>query len=484
MSVYYLRYWFFALLASLFMVLEVGVDLLQPRMMAEIVDEGILGLHNNGNPDIAKIVSLGVRMVIIVIAGLFSGVLSAVFTNFFSQKTGNALRKDCFRKVMQFSFSDHGDFSSGTLITRLTSDITQIQNMSSQVIRGAVRALMFLVVGSIALLALSADFGQVLLIAFPIIIAEIVFVLWKSGPLFTSLQNRMDDVNQVLQENIRGIRVVKAFAQEEREDKRFSDVNELFSDTQFKTLFILSTMSPVLNIILNLAVVGTVWLGAGKAETGDIAAGSIMAAVTYLSQIFMGIMMFAMIFQNVTRGLASRKRVLEVIRHPLATTNGNIITGPTPGTVEFCNVSFGYPGSSEDALTDISFSVAPGETLGIIGATGSGKSSIVNLIPRFYDATAGIVKVDGVDVRTFVLDSLRKKVGTVLQKSELLSTSIRDNITLCNPDASQEEIMKASKTAQADEFIQRQPKLYETEIAEGDIAFQVVKSKESKLHEY
>ena len=234
------KYWHFALLASVFMVLEVYVDLRQPRLMAEIVDEGILGLHNGGISDIEIVTSTGLRMILVVIFGGICGILSGVCTNLCSQNFGNDIRKNAFRRIMHFSFSQTDDFSVGSLITRTTSDVTQVQNMVAQLIRGCVRCGMFFIAGSIALVSLAADFGTVILIAMPILLLEVAFVLWRTNPLFRLLQNRLDRMNTVIQENVAGARVVKAFVQEKRESERFAKSNDDLVDTQFRVLILMS----------------------------------------------------------------------------------------------------------------------------------------------------------------------------------------------------------------------------------------------------
>ena len=461
------KYWHFALLASVFMVLEVYVDLRQPRLMAEIVDEGILGLHNGGISDIGIVTSTGLRMILVVIFGGICGILSGVCTNLCSQNFGNDIRKNAFRRIMHFSFSQTDDFSVGSLITRTTSDVTQVQNMVAQLIRGCVRCGMFFIAGSIALVSLAADFGTVILIAMPILLLEVAFVLWRTNPLFRLLQNRLDRMNTVIQENVAGARVVKAFVQEKRESERFAKSNDDLVDTQFRVLILMSYMRPVMNIILNLATIAIIHIGGLRVQDGSIAPGTVMAAITYLSQILNGMMMLAMIFQTVTRGITSSRRLREIMDAEPPIQDG---TEPAPakaGSISFQNVSFSYPDNDASVLRNINLSVEPGETLAIIGETGCGKSSLVNLIPRFYDATSGTVEVDGADVRSYPLNDLRDRIAFVLQKSELFSTTIRENILIGNPDATDAEIESAAKAAQADEFIRQQPDGYDTPVAES-----------------
>lgn len=465
------KYWHFALFASLFMILEVYVDLRQPRLMAEIVDRGILGLDNGGVSDIGIVTSTGIRMILVVIFGGICGMLSGVCTNLCSQNFGNDVRKSAFRRIMHFSFSQTDDFSVGSLITRTTSDVTQVQNMVAQLIRGCVRCAMFFVAGSIALISLAADFGTVILIAMPILLLEVAFVLWRTNPLFRLLQSRLDRMNTVIQENVAGARVVKAFVQEKRESERFAKSNDELVNTQFRVLILMSYMRPVMNIILNLATIAIIRIGGMRVEDGSIAPGTVMAAITYLSQILNGMMMLAMIFQTVTRGITSSRRLREILEaEPPIQDGGQSGERTKSGSITFKNVSFSYPDNDASVLRNIDLTVNPGETLAIIGETGCGKSSLVNLIPRFYDATSGTVEVDGLDVRNYKLHDLREKISVVLQKSELFTSTIRENIRIGNPDATDAEIEAAAAAAQADDFIRQQPDGYDTPVAESGMS--------------
>ncbi|MBQ6518432.1 MAG: ABC transporter ATP-binding protein [Anaerolineaceae bacterium] len=462
------KYWYMALLASAFMIGEVFIDLLQPRMMAQIVDEGILGLNNGGRSDIHLIVTVGIRMLLVVLAGGLCGVLSAVFTNMTGQGAGNEIRKLCFERIMHFSFEQTDEFSTGSLITRITNDVTQIQQLIMQMIRGLVRCLMFFIGGSAALLSLDMSFGVIMVCALPLILIDIIFVVWRTNPLFTILQESLDKLNSIIQENVIGIRVVKAFIQEKSEEQRFDEANRKLVDTQFNVQMMLSFLRPVMNIVLNMAVVGIIYVGSIQVQKGDIAPGSVMAAITYISQVLNGMMMLAMIFQTLSRGLASAKRVQEVID-----TGSDIHQEALPmkddgtrGSVRFENVKFVYEDNGAEVLHDINLSIAPGETLAVIGATGCGKSSLVSLIPRFYDPAEGRVLVDGIDVRAYDPAELRKKVTVCLQKSEFFATTIRENIALGDPDADEAEIIKAAAAAQADGFIRQQKDGYDTAVAE------------------
>lgn len=458
------------------MVGEVLVDLIQPRLMETIVDEGILGINNGGVSDIPLIASTGIRMILIVIVGGGCGILSAVFTNLCAQNFGNDVRKACFSRIMQFSYEQTDHFTTGSLITRITSDVSQTQQMVSQMIRGFVRCMIFFAGGSFALVTLDMHFGVIVAIAVPLLLLDIIFVLWKTNPLFSVLQKRLDRMNTVIEENVSGARVVKAFVQEERETQRFADANQQLVDTQFRVLILMSYLRPIMNIVLNLAIVGILYVGGVQVQGGNIAPGAVMAAITYISQILNGMMMLAMIFQTISRGSASVKRLKEVLDTEPALQDGrgfaNVCVKPDApaAAVEFRNVHFSYPGRREEILRNINLTIQPGETLGVIGATASGKSTLISLIPRFYDVTSGDVFVDGVNVRDYTLHELREKVSYVLQKSELFGTTIRENIAIGKNDAGIDEIKKAAKAAQADGFIMQQPQQYDTPVAEGGMS--------------
>ena len=463
------KYWYTAMLASAFMIAEVYVDLYQPRMMALIVDEGILGLASGGVSNLGLVISTGSRMLLVVIAGGLCGLLSALFANITGQGCGNEIRKLCFDRIMHFSFEQTDDFTTGSLITRITNDVTQLQQLIMQLIRGLVRCLMFFIGGTAALLSLDLSFGVIVACAFPLILIDIIFVVWRTNPLFTVLQESLDRLNSIIQENVTGIRVVKAFIQEKQEEARFDKANRNLVETQFNVQMLLSFLRPVMNIVLNIAVVGILYVGSVQIQKGTVAPGTVMAAITYLSQILNGMMMLAMIFQTLSRGLASSRRLQavidtrsEILKNPSLASDGD----GSRASVLFENVSFVYTDNGAEVLHDINLSIFPGETLAIIGSTGCGKSSLVSLIPRFYDVAEGRVLVDGVDVRAYDPAALREKVTVCLQKSELFSTTIRDNIALGNPEATEAEIRMAAMSAQADGFILLQPEGYDTPVAE------------------
>ena len=478
---YLKKYWVFALLAPLFMAGEVFMDLLQPRLMATIVDDGVLGLNNQGVGDLNLVLTTGLKMILTVAFGACCGVMSGVFANICSQNFGNDIRKDAFRNIMSFSFEQTDDFSTGSLITRVTNDVTQVQNLVSQCIRNFIRTFLLFGGGIVSMLMLHLHFGVVVACALPFIIVTAVYFLAKANPMFGILQNKLDSVNNVIQENVAGARVVKAYVKEEYEKERFGKANGELVGTQLRVLELFSYMTPLMNIVLNVSIVAIIKVGAVEVSGGAATPGNVMAAITYLSQILNAVMRMTMIFQTVSRGVASGKRIQEVIDCKSTIVSGSykgeaeISTEKTSeagalnlkGQVEFRNVSFAYPDASEElVLSDINLTVSSGETLGILGATGCGKSTLVNLIPRFYDVTKGQVLVDGVDVKEYDLVTLRDKVAIALQKSEIFSTTLGKNIQWGDENATPAQLEHAAKVAQAYEFISQKAEGMDTPVAE------------------
>lgn len=466
---YLKKYSLFFILAPLFMLGEVSMDLLQPRLMATIVDEGVLGLSNGGVGDLSLVIYTGIRMVCLVLFGCFCGVMSGVFANLCSQNYGNDIRKDAFRKVMSLSFEQTDRFSTGSLITRVTNDITQVQNLVSQCIRGFVRTFLLFAGGILCMLTLDLSFGVVVALALPLILVCVIFFIGKANPKFTVLQEKLDKLNNVMQENVSGARVVKAYVKEEYEKNRFETANDELVGTQLDVLLLFSYMTPIMNIILNVSVVAVIKIGAVQVGEGSVTPGNVMAAITYISQILNAVMRMTMIFQMVSRGVASGRRIKEVLDcEPLIA--GGSFDGETTvkGKVEFRDVSFSYPGMGGDKVIDhMNLTINPGETFGILGATGCGKSTMVNLIPRFYEVSDGQVLVDDVDVKDYTLGALRDKVAVALQKSEIFSESIRENIAWGDPDADDEWIRHAAGVAQALEFIDGKEEGLDTQVTQG-----------------
>ena len=448
---------------------EVSMDLLQPRLMGLIVDEGVLGLSNGGVGDVSLVMRTGARMIGLVLFGCLCGILSGVFANLCSQNFGNDVRKAAFRRVMALSFEQTDRFSTGSLITRVTNDITQIQNLVTQCIRGFVRTFLLFAGGIVCMLSLHLSFGVVVACAMPLIVLCVLFFIGRANPLFAVLQEKLDRLNNVMQENVAGTRVVKAYVREAYEKERFGAANDGLVETQLRVLLLFSYMTPIMNMILNVSVVAVIKVGALQVGAGNVTPGDVMAAVTYISQILNAVMRVNMIFQMVSRGMASGRRVKEVLDcEPAIRDGGFDEAAAVRGKVEFRDVSFSYPGAGgERVLSHLNLTIYPGETFGILGATGCGKSTLVSLIPRFYDATEGQVLVDDVDVRDYTLSALRDRIAVALQKSEIFSTTIGENIAWGDPAASEEQIRRAADAAQATEFIDAKKGGLDERVAQG-----------------
>lgn len=461
---YLKKYWFYCLIAPIFMLGEIAMDLLQPDMMATIVDDGVLG----GNLDV--ILREGVQMMILVVFGGTCGVLCGVFANIAAQNFGNDVRKDMFAHIMDFSFEQTDYFTTGSLVTRITNDVSQAEQMVMMTSRSLVRCVVMFIGGIYMLYRQAPQFALVAGCGLPFVVVLVVFTLKKVSPLYTIIQQKLDRLNCIMQENIAGARVVKAYVKEDYELEHFSEANDSLCETNLRAQTILAFLNPCVNIVLNMCVVGVLYVGGYTVKhDGSITPGQTMAALTYLSLILMRIVFMANIFQTFTRASASWKRIKEVLDTECVQKSGekepdeNVL-----GEVEFRNVSFAFPDAKDrNVLEDVSFTVKKGETVAIIGATGCGKTSLINLIPRFYDVGAGSVLVDGLDVRDYDIHTLRDKIGFVFQKAELFSRSIEENISWGSEDRGEMDFTHAAEIAQANEFISRLEDSYETHVTEG-----------------
>lgn len=460
-------YWLFALLCPLAMILEVSMDLLQPTLMSDIVDNGILG-NAAADENLRYVLITGLKMLVFSLIGCFGGIASAAFGTAAAQKMGNDLRKDAFAKVMHMSFQQTDKFTTGSLVTRLTNDITAIQEFVAMSLRMFVRTGMQFIGGIAVILTLNVNFGIVLVISLPVQLIAVAIIMKKASPLFSIVQSRLDKVNSVVQENVSGARVVKAFTREEYEINRFDNANTDLMTTNLKVQKLLATLNPILMIIMNASVIAIIMIGGFQVEAKAMQVGEVMAAVTYITQILMSVMMVGMMFQQVSRSAASMKRVNEVLStNPVISDGHKSADSDNSGTVEFRNVDFSYPGSSgKPVLSGIDLKAEKGQMIAILGSTGCGKTSLVNLVPRFYDATKGDVLVDGVNVKDYDVDTLRSKIGVVLQKSELFSGTVAENIRWGCETATDEEVKTAAKIAQAEEFIDGFNDGYDTMISE------------------
>ena len=457
-------YWYLALLAPLFMIGEVIFDLFQPKLMEEIIDKGVLS-NLVASEKIEIVVNSGLLMLGCLVVGGLCGILSAACASGAANSFANDLRKDLFSRVVNLSYEQTDKFTTGSLVTRLTNDVTQVQNFVSMAIRMFVRTIMLFIGGIVMMLLTSVKFALVLAVILPIQILLILIFLRKMGPIFKSVQNKIDKVNSVVQENVGGVRVVKAYVREEYESERFNEANVDLSLTTLKVQKIYSLVGPLMMIFMNVIVVAIIYLGGieiGKnaelvlqGSEDVMSVGKVMSALTYIAQILMSVMSLAMITNSITRAKVCIKRIEEVLySYPVIASGSNGEEESLKGTREFKNVSFSYPNSSgRPVISNLNLKINQGEVLAILGATGSGKSSLVNLIPRFYDVTEGEVLVNGINVKEYDLETLRNKISMVLQKTELFSGSIEENIKWGKDDATFEEVESVAKIAQADDFI-------------------------------
>ena len=369
---YIRQYLHYAILAALFMFGEVLMDLLQPELMSRIVDDGVLGTNNGGVGNMTLIWTLGLKMIILVLIGGLCGSFNNVFVHMSGQNIGNEIRKDCFKNIMTFSFPQVDAFGTGSLVTRVTNDITQVQNFISQFVRGMIRTSMLMFGSIFFMFRLNHSFGLAVLCAFPLIVGVLAICLAKANPLFTKLQAHLDKINAIMQEDVSGIRIIKACVREISEKLRFGKANDELIKTQLEVLVIFAFMNPIMNALMYIVVALILLLGSYEVSSGITSPGVIMAAISYTTQLLNGILMLVMLFQNISRGIASWKRVREVLQSRPELEDGPF-DGNTDerGAIEFLDVSFSYPGSSQPILKNINLKIKPGETVAIMGATGA-----------------------------------------------------------------------------------------------------------------
>lgn len=444
------KYISYAIMSPIFMILEVVADILIPYLMSLIVDVGI------ANRDVDYIIKVGLLMVITAFFGILFGSLSAHCGATAGYGFAAEIREEAFKKIQSYSFANLDKFSVSSLITRLTNDCNTVGQVTMMSLRMAVRSPFLLIFALIMAFKINSSLANIFMIAIPLTAAVITVVLVKSRPLFLKLQTSLDKVNAAIQENLIGIRVVKSFNRQEFEEKKFKKRNDDLRDIALKAISLVIINMPFLNLIIYSTIIAVLWFGGQKVVAGTLGSGDLIAFITYITQIMMALMMISMYFMQFMRGTASMHRILEILN-----TESEIKEVPNPvkevkdGSIVFENVSFIYPGSREKVLKNISFSIESGETVGIIGSTGSSKTTLVQLIPRLYDVTEGKVYVGGVDVRNYDIKVLRDKVAMVLQKNTLFSGTIRSNMKWGKEDATDEEIINALKHAQAWEFVSK-----------------------------
>lgn len=466
----------FAILSPLFMIGEVTADLMLPYLMSYIVDFGIYeknmydpesgskvaytimeALHGKDFTSLQTVVTFGVLMLVITLIGGFFGTICAYTAAKAAQSAGHDLRCKAYTCVMSLSVEQTDKFTTGSLVTRMTNDISMVVEFFEMLLRMFVRAPMFLIGGTVMLVLLDLKFSAILLCAIPVLAVVLITVLLKAIPLYGKVQKRLDKVNSVVQENVSGARVVKAYVKEDHECGRFNDANEKLFGINLRVLKLMAIISPVLTVILNISIVAVIYIGGFNIhiENAGMTTGAIMAAITYMTMVLNSIMMVTNMFQSVSRANASAQRINEVLSSSPVILSGERTVGNNCDiAVSFKNVSFHYPGTvGRPVLNNIDLDVRRGETLAVIGSTGCGKTSLASLIPRFYDASDGVVCVDGIPVGEYSLDALRGKISYVMQKSELFSDTIEGNVRWGDPDATDEMVNEAIFTAQAKDFV-------------------------------
>lgn len=479
---YLKKYWYFALLAPIFMIAEVTMDMLVTNKMGTMIDiVNSYGPTSNNNQFLNTIVSNGIIMLALVLIGVVSGILSGVFANLASQKFANDLRKDLFSKIMHLSFQQSDDFSTASLVTRVTNDVTAVQTMIAMAIRMFIRSLSMFILGIVFTLQISKQFMIILAVALPLEILIMVFFMIKAFPMFSIVQTKLDKVNSVVHENLTGARVVKAFSKEDYEYNRFVEANDTLTSITLKVNKLMAIIMPLFMLIVYAGMIAIYYIGANSqfdamlylenfATSIDpkISVGEMEKATTYIMMIMSSLLMIGMTFANMARAAASGKRINEVLETPDIICDGNldVKTLKETGTIEFKNVDFAYPNASASVLENINLKIEKGETFAIVGATGSGKTTLVNLITRFYDVTKGEILVDGENIKNYKLVDLRNKIAIVLQKAELFAGTIKENIKWGNPNATDEEVEWAANIAQAIEFIDSKEKKFDEYVEE------------------
>lgn len=436
-----------AILAPLVMILEVAMDLLQPTLLSNIIDIGV------ANHDLNYVLITGLKMIIAAIVGLFAGAGCSFLAAIASIKLAEEVRQGLFDKIQTLSFLELDKLKTSSLITRLTNDVTQIQQMTNMLLRMMVRAPSTAIGGLVMAIILSKELSKIFVVAIPIILIVVMIILKKSFPLFKKMQQKIDNINLVMRESILGIKIIKALVIEDKQKDRFNDANEELTMASIKSQSMNLLLLPISTFIMNLTVVSVLWFGGNMFVSGNIEIGKIMAFINYLLQIMASIMMVINCMIMFSRAQVSAARINEVLDTKTSIENKENCEEVKSFDIEFKNVFFKYNDHSDNVLEDISVKIKEGEKVGIIGSTGCGKTSFVNLIPRLYDATSGEILIGGVNVKNINIKQLREDVAIVLQESILFSGDIKSNLKLGNKNASEEELISASKDSQAYEFI-------------------------------
>lgn len=456
-------------IGPLMMLTEVAGEVMLPKFMSMIINNGV------ASRNVAYIGKMGALMVLTVLFMAVGGILGAYFSAKASISFTSDMRNDLFRKVQQFSFENIDDYSTGSLVTRLTNDVQQVQNVLMMGLRMALRAPGMFLGALIMAFMMNRQLAVIILIVIPLLLAAILLILKTAFPRFGEMQRRLDRLNSGIQESLTNVRVVKSFVREDHEIEKFSKLNDDLKESSLRALRIVITTMPVMMFAMNVTTLAVVWYGGNIIIAGKMPVGDLTAFTTYIVQILMSLMMLSMVFLQSSRASASMKRINEIFDTEIGLNDDNAENKDkkvTEGCVEFKNVSFGYGGENgrkDLVLEGISFTAEPGQTIGIIGSTGSGKTSLVQLIPRLYDVTGGEVLVDGVNVKEYSLKHLREGVGMVLQKNILFSGTIEENLRWGNEDAPMEDVIRFSESAQADPFVKTFKNGYDTEMGQGGV---------------
>ena len=465
---YYGKYIKTAVFAPLFVILETICELNLPLIGADIINLGLAG------GEVSEMIALGLRMLLVAALSLTFGVLSARAGTYSNQGYAGNLRKALFEKIQDFSFADIDRFSSGSLITRITNDVNVIVMMLAMMIRMMPRSLVQLVGALMITVRLNARLSTVLLVMLPVLLVTIVVMMRISFPLFRSMQKRVDGLNNTVQENLVGMRVVKAFVRRDFENEKFAESNDALTAAALAAMNKVILMQPIMMLCMYGAIAGVLWFGGNMLLDGSLAAGDLAAVLTYINQILMSIMMLVFALLNYSRAKVCSDRIIEVLDSQPSIVDGAsaaTFTAPEPrGSVRFSGAVFQY-GDGTKVLEQVDLDIAGGEFVALVGGTGAGKSSLVNLIPRFYDVTGGAVLVDGVDVRSYPLELLREKVGMVLQKNVLFSGTLRENLRWGKADATDEELIAATRSADIYDFIAALPEGFDTWVEQGGVNF-------------
>ncbi|MCM3758618.1 ABC transporter ATP-binding protein/permease [Sporosarcina aquimarina] len=453
--------WFVVAIVGMVFVQSMA-DLFLPTLMADIIDKGVVV------GDIPYIWKIGAAMIGVTAVSALAAIVASYFSSKAALGMGRDIRQKVFRHVESFSLQEFDKLGTASLITRTTNDITQIQQVVIMMLRMVISAPIMLVGGLIMALSKDAKLSLVIVAIMPVLILTIVLILKKGVPLFQTVQKRLDRLNLVFRENLTGIHVVRTFNREKEEQQRLQKANKELTDVSIKVNKLMAFMLPTMMLVMNLTVVGIIWFGGMRIDSGGMQIGDLMAYIQYVMMIMFSLVTASMMFIMIPRAAVSAKRINEVLEmEPTFLDEGVLKADKEPGTLEFDHVSFYYPGADEPALSDISFIAKAGEVTAIIGGTGAGKTTLINLIPRFYDVTSGSIYVNGVNSKESSQEEIRSKIGFVPQKATLFSGTIAENIRFGKEDATKEEIEHAARIAQAEEFVRKMEKGYESEITQG-----------------